>query len=38
VDILGGYVLNSFQREQESDIYENIWAEYLLEDSAALKS
>ncbi len=28
VDILCGYVLNSFQREQESHIYENICAEH----------
>jgi DNA-binding NarL/FixJ family response regulator len=28
VDILCGYVLNSFQREQESDIYEKICAEH----------
>jgi DNA-binding NarL/FixJ family response regulator len=28
VDILCGYVLNSFQREQESDIYERICAEH----------
>jgi hypothetical protein len=28
VDIPGGYVLNSFQREQESYIYENICAEH----------
>ena len=28
VDILCGYVLNSFHREQESHIYERICAEY----------
>ena len=28
VDILCGYVLNSFQREQESDVYERISAEH----------
>ena len=28
VDILCGYVLNSFQREQEGDIYERICAEH----------
>ena len=28
VDILCGYVLNSFQREQESHIYERICAEH----------
>jgi hypothetical protein len=28
VDILCGYVLNSFQPEQESDIYERICAEH----------
>jgi hypothetical protein len=28
VDILCGYVLNSFQREQESHVYERICAEH----------